>query len=231
MSLTYDTYVSQLANLMVTSSADDNFTTFLPGCIDYAEQRLYRELDILNSRTVDKTTFFSSGSRNFPIPTTYGTFVTVEQINAISTGSSTRFPMVPVTKEFIDSVYPSSTTTGTPAYFATITSTYYLVGPAPDAAYGAEVIGTIRPTTLTSANSSTFLTQYCPDLFIAASMVFATGYQRDFGAQTDDPKYAMTWESQYQSLMASAQAEQLRAKFQGSAWTPMAPSPGPPPRA
>jgi len=34
--------------------------------------------------------------------------------------------------------------------------------------------------------------------------VFATAYQRDFGAMVDDPQRAASWESQYKTLMMSA---------------------------
>lgn len=228
MSLDYTTYVSQLSNLMVIPSTDANFQTFLPGCIDYAEQRIYRELDILNSRVVSTTTSLTSGARDYTASSSV-TYIVLENMNVIDS-SGGRHQMVPVTKEFIDAVYPNSTTTGVPQFFAPITSTHYLIGPAPDGAYTAELIGTARPTALSSSNTSTFLTTYCPDLFIAASMVFAFGYQRDFGGETDDPRSGTTWESQYQALMASALQEQMRAKYEGSAWTPMVPVQGPPAR-
>jgi hypothetical protein len=138
--------------------------------------------------------------------------------------------MVPVTKEFLDAVYPNVTTIGTPQYFAPVSNTVFLIGPSPDVNYTAEVIGTQRPTPLSVSNSSTFLTSYCPDLFMAASMVFATAYQRDFGAQADDPKSANSWEQQYQTLVGSAQQEQLRTRYEGAAWTPMVQAPVQPPR-
>lgn len=230
MTLDYTTYVAQLSNLMVIPSTDSNFSTFLPGCIDYAEQRIYRELDIINTRMLDNTSVFTAGVRSFTLPISVGTFIVVEDMNAVSQSSGTRNQMIPVTKEFIDAVYPNVAASGTPQYFAPYQGTDYLIGPTPDANYTAEVIGTQRPTALSSANTSTFLTTYCPDLFIAASMVFATGYQRDFGAETDDPKM-VTWETQYQALMGSAKQEQLRAKFEGAAWTPMENAPIQPPRA
>lgn len=222
MTLNYTTYVEQLANLMVIVSTNAKFTTFLPGAIDYAEQRIYRELDVLNSRVVDNSGTFQANQENFTLPTALGTFITVESMNAMVGG--VRSPMFPVSKDFIYSVYPSLTTaTGVPTYFAPVSNTLYLVAPAADQAYTAEVIGTQRPAPLSSANSSTFLTQYCPDLFMAATMVFAMGYERDWGAMSDDPKSALSWEEQYNKLMASAKDEQLRARFEGSAWTAMAP--------
>jgi len=230
MTLTYQTYLDQLSNLMVISETDSNFVTFVPGCIDYAEQRIYRDLDLLHTRVVDSTTLFSSGVNTFTLPTTSGTYIVVEAMNAVSLSSGTRNPMVPVTKEVIYAVYPSTGVSGTPVYFAPVTDTTYLIAPPPDVQYTAEVVGTQRPAALSSGNSSTFLTQYCPDLFMAASMIFAMGYQRDFGAQSDDPSATHSWEQVYQGLLQSAVQEQLRTRFLGSAWSPMVQTAGPPPR-
>lgn len=234
MSLTYDTWVSQLANLMVVSSADANFQIFLPGCRDYAEQRLYRELDPLYAQVTDSTASVSSGVRTFTPPTTYGSFITVDSINIMTpvgttASNGTRSPLVPVSPEVIDALYPSGqTATGVPAYYAMRSPTQIILGPAPDAAYGTEVIGVQRPTPLSSANSSTFLTTYCPDVFMAASMVFASGYMRDFGAQADNPQMGASWEAQYKLLVASAGMEQARAKWTADGWTSQPPAPAGP---
>lgn len=237
MALNYTTYVNQLANLMVIGSTDANFQTFLPGCIDYAEQRIYRELDLLQTQVTDNSATVSADDRNFSLPTSLGTFIVVDNINIITPVSAdatdgTRQPLMPVSREFIDAVYPSGQDhTGVPLYWAMASQTEVILGPSPDADYVAEVIGTQRPTPLSSANSSTFLTAYLPDLFMAASMVFASGYMRDFGAQgADNPGMSVSWEKQYQLLVASAGGEELRKKYQGQAWTSDSPSPAEPKR-
>ena len=166
----------------------------LPGAIDYAEGRLYRELDLLITRVTDTSGSFSIQNRNFALPTSIGTFLVVEELSAItpsgvSANTGTRNPLVPTSKQFIDAVYPSAVTAnGVPEFYARVSDTQIIVGPAPDMSYVAEVIGTQRPLPLTAANSSTFLTQILPELFIVASMVFVSGYMRDFGAQTDNPQ-------------------------------------------
>lgn len=231
MSLTYTTYVEQLSNLMAQTSTDANFQVFLPGCIDYAEQRMYRELDLQVSRVIDTSANFTTGSQQITLPSANGVFVVVEQINAITPAgtpavSGSRNPLIGVTKEFINATWPSnSSNQGVPQYFAPISNTLYIVAPSPDAAYNMEVVGTIRPTPLSSTNTTTFLTTYLPDVFMAASMVFATAYQRDFGAQSDDPQRAAAWESQYGKLMMSANVEELRKRFMSQGWQPMTPSP------
>lgn len=230
-SLNYTTYISQIANLVVISSADANFHTMVPGMIDYAEQRIYRELDLLYTRVTDATGSLSSGVRNFSLPTTIGTFLVVEAVNVITpytatTTTGTRVPLVNTSRDFIDIVYPSGVSaTNTPEFFAMVNSSAIIVGPSPDSAYPMEVIGTQRPLALSISNSSTFLTQTLPDVLIAASMIFISGYTRDFSAQGDNPSQGASWEKQYTSLIQSATVEELRKKYQSQGWTSAQPSP------
>ena len=232
MSINYQSYVDQISNLMVIGSTDANFQTMLPGMIDYAEQRIYREIDLLATQITDATASVSSGVRNFSFPTGTGTFITCDNLNIITpagtaAASGTRVPLQPVSREFIDLVYPSGqANTGTPQFYAMASDTYVILGPSPDAAYVAEVIGIQRPTPLSSANSSTYLTAKLPDLFIAASMVFGSGYMRDFGAQgTDNPGMSVSWEGTYKTLFASADTEEQRKKFESEGWTSQSPAP------
>lgn len=230
MSIDYDTYKQQIANLMVVGSTDANFLTMLPGMIDYAEGRCYRELDLLTTR-VTTTTTLSSGNRDVTLPTSAGTYRVIETINVMTTvgqGSSngTRSQVVPVSRDFIDAVYPSGqSNTGVPLFWAMNANTALILGPSPDAGYTAEIVGTIQPTALSSANTTTFLTTMLPDLFVAASMVFGSGYMRDFGAQADNQAMSGSWEGQYTTLFQSANIETLRQKYQSGGWTHAQPSP------
>jgi hypothetical protein len=230
MALTYTSYVAQVSNLMVQSPTDPNFLTMLPGMIDYSEQRIYRELDLLVTRDQDNATFLSSGNRLVTLASSTGPFIVVEQISVITpvtagTSNGTRNPLTRVTKEFMDFAWPNSSNTGVPIYYTTIDNLTFVMGPAPNAGYLLEVTATTRPTPLSASNSSTFLTTFLPDVFMAASMVFATAYQRDFGAMVDDPQRAASWESQYKILKESANLEELRKRFMGPAWQAMTPSP------
>src|SRR4051812_39383925 len=112
MALTYTSYVAQVSNLMVQDPTDANFLTMLPGMIDFAEQRIYRELDLQVTRIVDTTTV-SSASRNLDYPTVIDTFLVVEQINIITpstalSSNGTRNPLTMVTKEYLDFAWPSA---------------------------------------------------------------------------------------------------------------------------
>jgi hypothetical protein len=58
-----------------------------------------------------------------------------------------------------------------------------------------------------------------------ASMIFVSGYQRNFGRQSDDPAMSQSYESQYQALLRGATVEEYRKKFAASGWTSISPSP------
>ena len=122
-------------------------------------------------------------------------------------------------------VYPDSTGSGVPQYFAMLNQSNFIVGPWPDQAYQIELVGTFRPASLSSTNTSTVLSTYWPDMLIMATMIYISGYQRNFGRENDDPQMAVTYESQYKGLLASAAVEEARKKFQSAAWSSMEPAP------
>lgn len=232
MALNYTNYVQSLENLLVVSTTDVGFLAVLPNIIDDAEQRLYRELQLLNTVTRDISTTFVAGTRNFNIPSLNGTFYVVDSIYAITpAGTSnpelgTRNYLTPASRSFIDALFPSSAGSGVPQYFAPTTQTTFIVGPWPDQGYQAEVVGTYRPVPISTTNVTTLLSVYFPDCFIAASLVFGAGYQQNFNAQglVDNPQFAVTWESHLQALMKSAEVEEALKKFTGPGWSSKPPS-------
>ena len=226
MSMDYTSYVNSLCNIMAITSTTTQFQTVLPNIIDYAEQRMYRELDLLNTVVQNSSLTLSANNRNFTLPTNSpnSNFITVQSINVITPAgtvpsSGQRNQLQPVSRDYLYTVWNSLSGAGVPQYFAMIDQFNIIVGPWPNANYNIEVIGTIRPQPLSATNPTTFLTQYLPDAFLSASMIFATGYQRDFGSQSDNPQQGQSWENQYQLLMQSAMAEELRKKFSGPGWT------------
>lgn len=243
MSTNYSTLVSECATITaITSSVlvngDNNFAGVMPAAIDYAEGRLWRDLDLPAVRVTDTSVTCSSGVRTIALSTTQGTLLTIETLNLFSSAGTTssngtRIPLEPTSKAVIDTIYPSalSSQCGQPEFFARVTDTEIMFGPTPDQPYGTEVIATTRPVALSAANSSTWLTQNLPELMTAACLVFLFGHMRDFGAQSDDPRSAQSWENQYQMLMKSAGVDSLRMKFQSAAWSQQIPSPIATPRA
>ena len=174
----------------------------------------------------------SAGSVSYASTTT-GSMTTAGTIDGSSNASTTtnpdlcaRIPLLPTTKEFLDAVYGSSFTANraAPKYFVPFNETLFFVGPVPDQAYPVEVVGTYRPNSLSSTNQTTFISLYLPDLFIMASMIYVSAYQRNFGRANDDPQMAVSYESQYQALLKSAVVEEARKKFQASGWSSQSPA-------
>jgi hypothetical protein len=221
-------YVQQIATMAVVESTDPAFQIILPQMITYAENRMYRDLDFLFTSIATTAYSMTAGSRQISVPA--GTFVVPEQINVLVGSSNpdtaTRVPLLPTTKEFLDACYGSGATAnrGLPQYWVPFDDYTFLVGPYPDQSYSCEIVGTYRPDSLSATNKTTFISLYLPDLFIMASMIYVSAYQRNFGRANDDPQMAVTYESQYMALLAKADLEENRKKFEAAAWSSQEPS-------
>ena len=226
-----NSYVEQLANLAVVklnlSDPADPFTILIPQAITYAENRIYRDLDFLSTVTRSSAYQLTAGNRNMTIPAS--AFVTIQELNVVTPANitnpdlGTRNPLLPTTKEYLNNVYGALGVTDVPQYFAMIDQSNVVVGPWPNNSYTVEVTGTVRPASLSATNTTTFISLYLPDVFLMASMIFVSGYQRNFGRQADDPAMAQSYESQYKTLLTGAMIEEARKKFQASAWSSMSP--------
>ena len=213
--------------MLVLPPTQPEYLIALPTIIDDAEQRIYRDLDLLSTVIRDSSGTLTANSRNFTFPQH---MIVSESLNVFTpVGTTTnRNQLVPVSREFLDALWPNeaaATTPSVPAYYAMITDQQIIVGPPPDASYTVETIGTIRPAPLSASNPTTYLTSYLPDLFFNASMVLGAAYLKNFGAMVDDPKMAITWEGHYQTGLASANTEEQRKRYASQAWTPKSPAP------
>lgn len=231
MTTNYSSYVTTLANLLVVPVGNAEYLTDLPNIIDDAELRLYRALDLLDTSVRDSSAALTAGNRNFNLPTTLGTFIVTDEINVITPvgttnpESGTRNALVPCSDEMLNMLWPSVSGSTVPQYFAMVNQGSLMLGPWPDAAYQIEAVGTVRPTPLSASNTTTLLTQFFPDLFIAASMVRAAAFQKNYGAAVDDPKMGVTWETHYQALLKDADTEEARKHFVGPGWSDRQPEP------
>lgn len=207
------------------------FTDNVPAAIDYAEQRAYTDLDVINLDVRDGSASTVALDPTFNLPTAVGTFQVVTGVNIITPAatapdSGTRRPLTPVSAVVLDRTYGSQVAAGVPEVYvyqtqSTIAGQKNLrFGPWPDAAYRVEVIGKIQWTPLSASNPTTFLTNYYPALFNAAGMVFWTGVMKNYGAQADDPKMGLSWDGQYKTLLAACAPWEARKRMAGASWTP-----------
>lgn len=221
-----------------TPFVDTNVNAILPQMISYAERRIYREpeLDFLGLYTTDTTQFTVQNNRLLAIPSSIliidGINIITPAGSTVSTSGSERISLKRVNLNVLDFIWNASTgaaSQGEPEYFAVWemqqNSVSVRLAPTPDGVYQAEYLGTFMPDPLSSTNTDTFLTTYLPELFFAASMIFLSGYQRNFGQGADDPKMAMSWEAAYQGLKTGVAVNEARKHSRGPQWQPTPPAP------
>jgi len=234
-------FVTQIATMAVVDEADSAFLTILPQAITYAENRICRDLDFMFTSVANTSYAVTQNSRTITVPAANfypadnGSLVVCEQINLLTPAgsldpdTSTRVPLLPTTKEFLDAVFGMSSSTGQPKYFCPFgdgESNYtFLVGPYADSTYQVEIVGTYRPASLSATNTTTFISLYLPDLMIMATMIYVSAYQRNFSSSmANDPQMPVNYEMQYQTLLKKATEEEARKKQEGAAWSSQGPS-------
>jgi hypothetical protein len=232
--LTYSTYVAELAVLCQFNPTDPNFLTNIPSALNYAQDRIHRELNLTADTQVTGLLPLTAGNRHLDITSLF--IDAIYDVNVITPASAptasegTRNPLTISTKEYLTAVYGSGAVLGQPSKFAIISPTILIFGPWPDQNYPIELVGQNWVDQLTATNTTTWVSTYLPELLLAASMIWMTGFMKNFGAQSDDPRSAVSWETQYASLRDSAMIADLRRKFQSTGWTSELPSPAASPR-
>lgn len=244
--LTYNGLVTQVCLLapyqystvanVVTPNAPE-FQALIPMMLNYAEQRIQRDLELLNTQVLRVGYVLTVGSNQLSIPP--ADLLVVQDVLVNIDGTPT--PMHPVSKNYLLTVWPASSTPGPPRVVALQggdtstfgqTGTILLFGPPPDAPYGVNCIGETRAISLATYGTTgaasvvtTFLSTWLPDLLVMACMIYVSGYQRDFGRQADDPQMAQSYENQYDLLLAAVNKQEFQRRWEADAWSALAKSP------
>lgn len=211
-----------------------DFTTLFAQATSYAELRIYRDLVMLCTRQQNTSLTTTAGSRAINLSdmtnANGGQIIVPEGLALISPAGITnpalgsRIPYVETSLDWIDLVWSIEATTLSPIaaewigrYWAMRDASTMVICPTPDsplgAVYTAEITGLFQPTPISAANPTTYLSTNYPDLMECAILIFLSGaLQRNFSAQSDDPKAAMSWEQQYETLKAGAMNEERRRR-------------------
>lgn len=252
--MSYNQYIQNVGVMAVATTSDNAgvyqfddapLRTITPQMLSYAELRIQRDLDMLSSQTSNLYTL-TQGANVFSLPV--DDFLTVQTLETVDISGGVvvnSYPLVPVSKEFIQNVYGGLFTADRPQYYAMYgdnfgdeqdSYTNILFGPVPNYAYSLRVTGTAcapslyKNATAGAADTTyTYISAYYPDLLVMASMVFISAFQRNFSATADDSPMGQTYEKQYQALRLGAVPLENRRKQQGSSWsaysTPIAATP------
>lgn len=207
-----------------------DFATIFPEAISYAEGRIYRDLVLLTTRqqntSLQTTSFSRTVSLSGMVNPLGGPIIVPEQFALIVPGpatqpqSGTRVPFDRADLSLIDQLWPTEATVVTPSvidynprFWALRDDSTIVYCPTADAVYSVELTGLFQPTPLSSGNPTTYLSTVYPELLEAACMIYLTGaLLHNFGAQSENPQRAVSWEGLYQELMTSARAEERRRR-------------------
>jgi hypothetical protein len=237
--LTLSSYTAELAVLSRYNATDPNFVQNLPNALNFAEDKIYRELNLLETVASNSSLTLTASSRNLDITTANINVLTAVNIITPATETDpelgTRNRCTPVTEDYLNAVYNSAATTARPTEFTRFNDHILHFGPFPDQNYTVELIGTVWLDSLFNAppndgTQTTWISTYLPELLLAASMIWLSGYKMNFGAQADTPQMGMSWQQQYDILAKSAMVEDARRKFQSAGWTSQLPNSVNPPR-
>jgi hypothetical protein len=202
-----------------------DFTTQFPQATSYAEDRINTDLALLNTRRRDTSTATGVGSRVVSL-SAVTPFITVPESFALfspailSIQNATRYPFIATTVDFIDSIWPIEGNIMDPAlaynvgrYWALADDHTIIYAPTANQAYTCEIWGQYRPVPISAANPTTYLSTYYSGLLIAGCMVWLMGaLLRNFGAASEDPRAALSWEQEYQTLLSLARSEEARRR-------------------
>lgn len=227
--MTYADLVARIEALAVTRLAEDaSFAAVLPGLIEAAEFRCLRDCDFPSARKTASLTL-AVGVASVAVPAD----LVVPRAAWLVTGAgpSVRSEVQRRDASYLREFWPDAAAVGLPRYFATTDAAAMLLAPTPGGAYRLDLDYTFRPAGLSAGNPSTWLSERYPDLLLYGVMVLVAGYQRNFGAQTDDPQMPGSWERQYQQALLVARNEAATGKGWGAFdRTPAPPPPGLSPR-
>lgn len=213
-----------------TATPPPDFAQIFPEAIRYAEGRIYRDLVLLATRQQNTALQTSTGSRTVSLANmtngSGGPIIVPEQFALIVPGpatqpaSGTRVPFDRADLSLIDQMWPTEGTTVTPSvtdynprFWALRDDSTIVYCPTANGIYVVELTGLFQPTPLSVANPTTYLSTVYPELLEAACMIYLSGAMlHNFGAQSENPQRAMSWEGMYQELMTSARAEERRRR-------------------
>lgn len=221
--LTYATLQTELLVALAQAPPPYNvvppdFASLYPRAISYAESRICQEVPFLANRSQNTSLATAPGSGQLDLSTLTPPIVVQEGLSLVTSTGSWAFDKA--TLDFVNLFWPNPAITMDPGkadnigrYWALLNDRTVVIAPTPDAAYQAVSTGLFQPTPLSATTPSTYLSTNYSDLLVAACMVFMEGtLRRNFGAQADDPKSAMSWEGQYQTLVGACAFEEARRR-------------------
>ena len=165
--------------------------------IGLAEERIFREAPFIPAARGQDTGNCVSSTEEITLG------ATTRSIRSISvTVSGSEVVLHQRLDSFIRDYNPAGAT-GVPKYYAQEDDNTIILAPIPNSTYAYTIYASIKPTGLSSGNTTTWLGTNANDLLLFACMVEASAFMKnDVGMAR--------WEGRYQVALASIQGEMMR---------------------
>jgi hypothetical protein len=176
-----------------------DLTAAIPGLIQFAEGRIYRDLRLACMEAALSSTM-SSGA--IAVPTGY-----IELKNAYIAGNASQ-PLLRRDAEWIYGNYPTRSASGVPKYIGREASNF-IFGPYPDSDYTVNGIYYKRLDALSASNTGNWFITNAPELLLFATLCEAEPYL------VNDPRLVV-WERKYAQIKDALQRQEDNEAFSGS---------------
>ena len=169
--MTYSSLTQDLKDWMENDGTE--FSNETDNFIGLAEQRIVRDID----PQAFTTSAYSSFNVNDRFVTKPTDALIIRHILYLDSDSKRNF-LEKKTDEFIYDYWPTSATTGTPKYWTDYNDTELLVAPTPSAALTIEMSYVQRLDTLSSSNTTNWLTINAQELLLFGSLMEACTFSK-----------------------------------------------------
>jgi|TARA_R100000963_G_scaffold31783_1_gene23237 hypothetical protein len=170
--MTYSSLTQDLKDWMENDGTE--FSNETDNFIGLAEQRIVRDID----PQAFTTSAYSSFNVNDRFVTKPTDALIIRHLLYLDSDSKRNF-LEKKTDEFIYDYWPTSATTGTPKYWTDYNDTELLVAPTPSAALTIEMSYVQRLDTLSSSNTTNWLTINAQELLLFGSLMEACTFSKN----------------------------------------------------
>ena len=190
MSFTYSSLKTAIQNY--TENDETTFTSNLDNFIKNAEELILKNVQLTEFRK-NSTGTMTSSNQYLGSPSD---FLAPFSLSFTSSSIKTFLELKDV--NFIQTLNPNSSTTGSPRYYALFDTDNFLIGPTPDSNYSAELHYYYRPASLTAAGDSgtTWLSTNAPVTLLYGSLIEAYTFMKG------EPQLLMDYQKRFMESLS-----------------------------
>ena len=202
MSFTFATLKTAIQDY--TENSETTFVNNLSNFIKIAEERILKNVQLSNFRR-NASAAFTASNAFLACPNDFLTPFSLSFTDASSNKVFLDFKDV----NFIQTITPNSSTTGSPRFYALFDTDNFIVAPTPNSSFAVELHYYYRPNSLTAGadSGSTWLSTNAPNALLYGALMEAYTFMK--GEQDVMGNYAQRFTEAVQSLKLYGEAKEV----------------------